>query len=244
VIAGAVVQWALAGNPSKTAPPLPSEPVSDSVPRTQLPPQGIPGAAPVVSPSAVGPRRRHANIVLPQGTFVKTFEVEPFVKGRLVWNYHGDQVSGIVEVESTMAGISATVAIDSEIALSSNGVVFGVITGVQITELKINQQLLAAYSKELPITIGPKSYALIEPIINDLLIDTPFSYQCRMHGNRLTISHCHIGLSGPAAKYAMGVAPYQVSMIQAPAVALEGNYTLMPKKEAEQQKPFDVAPAH
>jgi hypothetical protein len=216
-----LVQWALAGDPIRgtTRPPAfgvaPAEPA---------PP------APVVAPPASG-RRQEAVLAMPRGTFAKVFAVEPFCKGRLVWTYEDDRVSGTIECESEMAGASAELAIESEVALSSSGVVFGVITAVRLTELKINPQMLAGMAESLPVKVGPQIYPLVEPIVNDLLIDMPFSYHCRVRGDRMTISQARIGPSGPMAKYAMVVAPHIAGPIQAPALALEGTYTRVAEKE-------------
>jgi hypothetical protein len=195
-----------------------------------------PPAPPAAEPASG--RRREAVLTMPRGTFAKTFAVEPFCKGRLVWTYEDDRVSGTIECESEIAGISAELAIESEVAMSSSGVVFGVISAVRLTEFKMNPQLLAGMTENMPLKIGPQLYPLIEPIVNDLLVDMPFSYHCRVRGDRITISNARIGPSGPIAKYAMVVAPQIAGPIQAPALALEGTYTRVVEKEGPApQKP-------
>jgi len=217
-----LVRWAFAGEPIG-ANPRPAPPMAVS---SDSPPPATPATG----------RRQEAVLAMPRGTFVKAFAVEPFCKGRLVWNYEDDHVTGTIECESAMAGASAELAVESEIAMSSSGVVFGVITAVRLTDFKLNPQLLAAASEGFPLKVGPEIYPLIEPIVNELLIDMPFSYHCRVRGDRMTISHARIGPSGPLAKYAMVVAPGVAGPIQAPALALEGTYTRLAEKEAPAPK--------
>jgi hypothetical protein len=229
VAAVLAVQWALAGEPALGK----ARPAPGSADKVEVP-------APVADPPVV--RRREAVLAMPRGTFAKAFAVDPFVKGRLVWTYEDDRVSGTIELASEMGGAEAELAIESEVAMSSSGVVFGVITAVRLTELKINPQMLASVSEGLPIKIGPQVYPLVEPIINDLLVDLPFSYQCRVHGDRMTISNARIGPSGPANKYLMVAGPQIVGLLQAPALALEGTYTRGAEKEAPAKNP--APPAH
>jgi hypothetical protein len=250
-LVGAVVigRWSLAQTPAAPGsapayypPPAPDNtlpPPPPDAPATRLPApvrgESVPADAPPM-------RRRQAVLTLPRGIFVKAFEVEPFCKGRLIWNYEDDQVQGTIELESDIAGVSAELAIESEIALSSSGVVFGVITGVKLTDLKVNPQMLAAVAEKFPLKVGPKFYPLIEPLVNEALVDTPFSYQCRVRGDRMTISHVHIGPCGPLVKYTLGMAP-QMAMIQAPAIALEGTYQRVTERNPLIPTKREVPPA-
>ena len=236
-----VVQWTLAQTPRAPRPMAPTEYLPPPPP-TEPTTAPAPVPEPATRIDAPPMRRRQAVLTLPRGTYVKAFEVEPFCKGRLIWNYEDDQVQGTIELESEMAGVSAELAIESEIAMSSSGVVFGVITGVKLTDLKVNPQMLAAVAEKFPLKVGPKFYPLIEPLVNEALVDTPFSYQCRVRGDRMTISHVHIGPCGPLVKYTLGVAP-QMAMVQAPAVALEGTYQRVTERTPLQPKRPGATPA-
>lgn len=232
-----VVRWAFAGEPARgDLHPLQAAAAMGEGTRP------LPPAAAAPEPPPAG-RRQEAVLAMPRGTFVKAFAVEPFCKGRLVWTYEDDRVTGTIEAESAMAGTSAELAVESEVALSSSGVVFGVITAVRLTELKVNPQFLAAAAEHFPLKVGPEFYPLIEPIVNELLVDMPFSYHCRVRGDRMTISQARIGPSGPLAKYAMVVAPGVAGPIQAPALALEGTYTRLAEKEVPApRKPAPASP--
>lgn len=229
-----LVRWAFAGEPVRGTHPLQETAAMGEGTRFP-PPKNVGPDLPPPAPPAVG-RRQEAVLAMPRGTFVKAFAVEPFCKGRLVWTYEDDHVSGTIECESGMAGFSAELAVESEVAMSSSGVVFGVITAVRLSDFKLNPQFLAAAAEGFPIKVGPEIYPLVEPIVNELLIDMPFSYHCRVRGDRMTISQARIGPSGPLAKYAMVVAPGVAGPIQAPALALEGTYTRVAEKEAPAPK--------
>lgn len=237
----ALVPWALAGQfvwGTQRVGPMPVPPADPLDVRAPLPPP-----LPMVIPEPSGNRRREAVLTMPRGTFAKAFALDPFCKGRLVWTYEEDRVSGTIELESEMGGVSVELAIESEVALSSSGVVFGVISAVRLTDFKINAQMMASLTENFPLKVGPQMYPLIEPIINELLIDMPFSYQCRVRGDRMTISNARIGASGPMAKYGLMVAPQIVGIVQAPALALEGTYTRVAEKEVPlPQKPMIVPP--
>ena len=227
----AVVQWSLARDQRNAPAAAAVAPASVVAPLQVAPvavapvPEG--GSSPCTSAARVEnapSRRRQAVLSLPRGTYVKAFEVEPYCQGRIVWAYlDEDQVHGTIQLESELLGVSAELAIDSEIALSSSGVVFGVITGVRLNHVKMNPQALANWMERMPLKVGPKLFPLIEPLVNEALIDTPFSYQCRVREDRLTISHLHIGPCGPVMKYVIGREP-RAALIQAPALAVEGTY--------------------
>jgi hypothetical protein len=227
----AVVQWILARD-QRTAPAASSaSPTSGVAPQHVAPLAVAPVSETGPSPCTVAAgvenapaRRRQAILSLPRGTYVKAFELEPYCQGRIVWAYlEEDRVHGTIQFESELLGVSAELAIDSEIALSSSGVVFGVITGVRLNHVKMNPQALANWIENMPLKVGPKLFPLIEPLVNEALIDTPFSYQCRVREDRLTISHLHIGPCGPVMKYVIGREP-RAALIQAPALAVEGTY--------------------
>jgi RNA polymerase sigma factor (sigma-70 family) len=135
-------------------------------------------------------RRREAVIRLPAGTFVKEVEAAPYGSGRLTWTYEEDRVLGLIEV--SVMGIEVEMATEAEISLSSNGTIYGLVTGVRLNHLRLPDGEQFA---ELKPFVG--LWPAFEPLVNDVMLDLPFSYHFRMQGDRLVISDYRILLAGP-----------------------------------------------
>lgn len=217
-----LAQWASAQPPSR-----------EYAPPSELP---KPVAQAPAKPEPVAPRKVVAAPRIPSGTFVKEFEAEPYGSGRLAWTYADDRVSGVIELDAPMLGGEIELATESEVSMSSNGVIYGVINSVRLNRLRINPELLGDFK------VGPAAYPLVEPLVNDTLVDVPFSYQCRIQGDRITISNYRILLAGPnplGKLYGItggdptgGILTY----FQAINVAIEGTYTLSDGKEAKPRR--------
>ncbi len=93
--------------------------------------------------------------------------------------------------------------------------------------------------------------SVAEPLINDVMVDLPFSYQFRVQGDRLVISNFRMLLAGPnplgklgglmAARGGQEEAGVQVlAYFQALGTAIEGTYVAPDAKEktAPHKKPF------
>lgn len=136
---------------------------------------------------AVPGRRREAVIRMPSGTFSKEVDAAPYGHGRLTWSYEEDRVVGLIE--GSVMGFEFELATEAEISLSSNGTIYGLITGARLTHVRIPDDEKFAELKPF--------IALAEPVINETLVDLPFSYQFRVQGDRLIISNFHALLAGP-----------------------------------------------
>lgn len=177
-----------------------------------------------VRPGAAG-RRREAVIRLPAGTFSKEVEAAPYGHGRLTWTYEEDRVLGLIEA-SVMGG-ELELATEAEVSLSSNGTIYGLITSVRLNHLRLPDSEEFA---ELKPFAG--LYPAIEPLVNETLMDLPFSYQFRIQGDRLVISNFRILLAGPNPLGKLGGLVGRLNgelavlaYFQALGVALEGTYT-------------------
>jgi RNA polymerase sigma factor (sigma-70 family) len=194
-------------------------------------PQAAPKGKEPAKPGVPG-RRREAIIRLPVGTFTKEVDAAPYGSGRLTWTYEEDRVLGLIEA-SVMGG-ELELATEAEISLSSNGTIYGLITGVRLNHLSLPDGKEFA---ELKPFAG--LYPILEPLVNETLMDLPFSYQFRVQGDHLVISNFRILLAGPnplgklgglAAGNGKGELAI-LSYFQALAVALEGTYTSADAKE-------------
>jgi hypothetical protein len=135
-------------------------------------------------------RRREAVIRLPLGTFVKEVDAAPYGSGRITWTYEEDRVVGLIE--ASVMGVEVELATEAEIALSSNGTIFGLLTSTRLNHVRLpNGEQFA----ELQPFVG--LWSAVEPLFNEVLTDLPFSYQFRMQGDRLVISNFRILLAGP-----------------------------------------------
>jgi hypothetical protein len=143
---------------------------------------------------AVPARRREAVISLPLGTFVKEVDVAPYGRGRITWVYEEERVGGLIE--GSVMGFEFELATEAEISLSSNGTIYGLLTNVRVSHLRLpDTGDLADELGELKPFLG--LLPAVEPLINEVLTDLPFSYQFRVQGDRLILSNFRILLAGP-----------------------------------------------
>lgn len=184
---------------------------------------------------AVPGRRREAVIRLPAGTFVKEVDVPQYGSGRVTWTYEEDRVVGLIE--ASVMGVEVELATEAEYSLSRNGTIYGVLTSVHLNHLR------------LPETLAPfKPFVGLinaaEPLINESLMDVPFSYQFRVSGDRLTITNFRILLAGPTPlwKLASLLGDKEKEMLlplaafQALGTAIEGTYTPPEAKDAPRDR--------
>jgi hypothetical protein len=126
-------------------------------------------------------------------------------------------------------GFEFALTTEAEISLSSTGTVYGVLTSVRLTQLKVpNGEEYA----ELKPFVG--LWPVIEPVVNEVCVDMPFSYHCRVQNDRIVISNFRILLSGPnplgklgglfAAKNESNGMVAGLAYFQALGTALEGTY--------------------
>jgi hypothetical protein len=180
-------------------------------------------------PAAPG-RRREAVIRLPVGTFVRTVNAPPWGSGRLTWTYEDERVLG--HVEGSVKGVEFEVTTEAEYSLSSTGTIYGLLTGVQVHHLQLPDDQDFA---ELRPLAGLLPAA--EPLINEVLLDLPFSYQFRVQGDRLVISNFRMLLAGPnplgklGGLMAQGRGLEPLAYFQALGAAVEGTYTASDGKE-------------
>jgi RNA polymerase sigma factor (sigma-70 family) len=184
-------------------------------------------------------RRLTAVIRLPSGTFVKEVSVKPYGSGRLTWTYEGERVKGLIE--GSGMGFEVELATEAEISLSSNGTIYGLITSVELRHLSLPE------GKELgELKALEGLWTAAEPLVNDVMLDLPFSYHFRAQGDRLILSNFRILLAGPNPFGKLGgalggmkeLAP--LAYFQALSTALEGTYTAEEKDRppANRRAPF------
>jgi RNA polymerase sigma factor (sigma-70 family) len=172
-------------------------------------------------------RRSEAIIRLPVGTFIKEIEADPYGEGRVVWTYEDDRVIG--SIEGSVMGFEFALATEAEISLSSSGTVYGILTSVRLTQLKVpNGEEFAQVKPFLGL------WPAIEPLVNEVCVDMPFSYHCRVQNDRIVISNFRILLAGPnplgkigglAAGQGSGNELFAgLAYFQALGTALEGTY--------------------
>jgi RNA polymerase sigma factor (sigma-70 family) len=184
-------------------------------------------------PGSIG-RRREAVIRLPVGAFVKEVDAAPHGSGRLTWTYEDERVLG--HLEGTALGGEIDLSIEAEYSLSSSGTIYGLITAFRLNHLKLPDGDQFA---ELKPYLG--LWSAVEPLVNDVMIDLPFSYQFRMQGDRLVISNFRMLLAGPNPFGKLGgilgnnnQEPLVVlAYFQALGTAIEGTYTAVDPKEKQ-----------
>jgi hypothetical protein len=170
-------------------------------------------------------RRREAVIKMPVGTFVKDMDVGMYGSGRLTWTFEDDKVHGTIE--AGVMGVEVELQTEAEISLSSNGTIYGIVTGVELVHVKV-----AAGGELGELGEYAKFAKLAEPLINETLTDLPFSYQFRIRGDKLTILNYRMLLAGPNPLGKLGgvLAGEEggfgvLSYFQAISIAVEGTYT-------------------
>jgi hypothetical protein len=176
-------------------------------------------------------RRREAVIRLPVGTFVKEVEAQPYGSGRLTWTYEEDRVQG--HIEASVMGGEADISIETEHALSSNGTIYGIVTAFRLNHIKLPDGEQFA---EIKPYLG--LWPAVEPLVNEVMLDLPFSYQFRMQSDRLVITNFRILLAGPnplGKLGGLGLGPNEafaaLAAFQALGTALEGTYLAADSKE-------------
>lgn len=175
------------------------------------------------APAGVPGRRREAVIRLPSGTFTKEVDAAPYGHGRLTWTYEEDRVLGLIEA-SVMGG-EIELATEAEYSLSSNGTIYGLITGIRLNHLRLPDSEEFAELKQFT-----GLWSAVEPLVTETLIDLPFSYQFRVQGDHLVITNFRILGAGPNPLGKLGGLLggnefIIVSGFQALGLALEGTYT-------------------
>lgn len=170
-------------------------------------------------------RRREATVKMPVGTFVKDMDAGEYGSGRLTWTFEDDKVFGTIE--ASVMGVEVELRTEAEVSLSSNGTIYGVVTGIELVHVKV-----AAAGELGDLGVYVKFAKLAEPLINETLTDLPFSYQFRVSGDKLTILNYRTLLAGPnplgklggvlgGGDNGLGVLSY----FQAIGMAVEGTYT-------------------
>jgi RNA polymerase sigma factor (sigma-70 family) len=226
-----VRHWALAdGGESRVALQLPGKE------REPANPPAAGGKEPVkgeeVKPAPTG-RRREAVIRLPAGAFVKEVDAAPYGSGRLTWTYEEERVQGLIE--GSVMGVEFELATEAEYSLSSTGVIYGLLTSVKLNHLRLPDGEQFA---ELKPFVG--LWPAVEPLVNEVIVDLPFSYHFRVQGDRLVISNFRILLAGPnplgklgglAMKDGNNEAFVALAAFQALGTALEGTYTAADARE-------------
>jgi RNA polymerase sigma factor (sigma-70 family) len=196
-------------------------------------------------PGPVG-RRREALIRLPAGAFVKEVDAAPYGSGRLTWTYEEERVLGLIE--GSVMGCEFELATEAEYSLSSTGTIYGLITSVRLNHLRLPDGEEFARLKPF---VG--LWSAVEPLVNETLLDLPFSYQFRLQGERLVITNFRILLAGPnplgklgglaggaAGSNDLAGVVVGVAYFQALGTALEGTYTAADAKDrpAPKRRPF------
>src|SRR5262249_45269296 len=126
----------------------------------------------------------------------------------------------------SVMGVEFELATEAEFSLSSSGTIYGLVTSVRLNHVRLSDQFA-----EMQPFAG--LWPVIEPLVNDVLLDLPFSYQFRVQGDRLIITNYRILLAGPnplgkvggmmakdGANEALGMLAY----FQAVGTAIEGTY--------------------
>lgn len=217
------------GTDARTAQRLPRDAARDKDGEEPIHAAAKNDAKTVEAPIGAPGRRREAVIRLPSGAFIKEVDAAPYGHGRLTWTYEEDRVLGVIEA-SVMGG-EIELSTEAEYALSSNGTIYGLITGVRLNHLRLPDREDFAELKQFT-----GLWSAVEPLVTETLIDLPFSYQFRVQGDHLVITNFRILLAGPNPLGKLGgLVAGEVGLVhtgfQALGVALEGTYTAGDGKE-------------
>jgi RNA polymerase sigma factor (sigma-70 family) len=198
-------------------------------------------------PGAPG-RRREAVIRLPVGAFVKEVDAAPYGSGRLTWTYEDERVLGLIE--GSVMGVEFELATEAEYSLASNGTIYGIITSVRLNHLRLPDG--EEFAKVKPF-VG--LWPAVEPLVNEVIVDVPFSYHFRVQGDRLVISNFRILLAGSTGKLGLLAAAdidkegakdvlEVLVAFQALGTAFEGTYISADAKEkpAPNKRPLFMKP--
>jgi RNA polymerase sigma factor (sigma-70 family) len=183
-------------------------------------------------------RRTEAVIKAPSGTFHKKIDAAPYGTGLMIWEFQDEKILGRIEASlPAFGGIEFELVTEAEYSLSSNGTIYGVVTGAKVTHLKMPAELKGADGM---LALLP----LAEPLLNEVLTDLPFSYQFRLAGDRLTILNYRALLAGPNPFGKTGLfaglggggdnATALLGYFQVLGTAIEGTYTA---NDAEKPEP-------
>jgi RNA polymerase sigma factor (sigma-70 family) len=178
-------------------------------------------AEPGKQPGKAG-RRREAVIRVPSGTFVKEVDAKSYGSGRLVWTYEDERIVGLIE--GSVMGFEFELATEAEYSLSSNGTIYGILTSVRLNHLRLPE---GKDFEELRPFGG--LWSAVEPLVTETLLDLPFSYRFRLHGDRLVITNFRMLLAGPNPLGKLGALAGQkefavLAYFQALGTAFEGTY--------------------
>jgi len=242
----ALGQWAVADGPKRATP----EPAAAAGPAAVGAFVGR-AAAPADAEPPVPGGRREAVIRMPVGTFVKEVDVPPYGSGRITFTYEADRVHA--KYELAVMGGELEFTTEAEVSMASTGTIYGVLTGFQVTKVKLPPEMRAEPIAGIDFV---KAWPLVEPIVNDVMTDLPFSYTVRQKGDALMIQHFRVLLAGPnplgklggfaaaGQNEAFGVLAY----FQAIGTAIEGTYSQAdpdkesPKKGRPMTKPLMSRP--
>jgi hypothetical protein len=128
--------------------------------------------------------------------------------------------------------------------MASNGTIYGIVTGFKVTHVKLPAEMKGEFAGVDLV----KAWPLVEPLVNDVMTDLPFSYSFRLVGDRLTILNYRILLAGPNPLGKIGGltggrnndAFAAIAYFQALGTAIEGSYTVVDadhEKEAPKKRP-------
>ena len=157
----------------------------------------------------------------------------------MTWTYEEDRVLGLIE--ASVMGVEVEFATEAEYSLSSNGTIYGLLTGVKLNHLR-----LPAGEEFANIQPFVGLWSLVEPLFSEMLLDLPFSYRFRVQDDRLVITNFRILLAGPnplgkvgglLGKDSEGGIFQALVCFQALGTALEGTYVLEDGKEKERSAP-------
>jgi RNA polymerase sigma factor (sigma-70 family) len=176
-------------------------------------------------PAAGG--RREAVIRMPVGTFVKEVDIPPYGSGRITFTYETDRVHS--KYELAVMGGELEFTTEAEVSMASTGTIYGVLTAFKVTHIKLPAEMKAEMLGGIDLA---KAWPLVEPLVNDVVTDLPFSYSVRQSGDSLTIQHFRILLAGPNPLGKVGglsvggnAGPWAaLAYFQAIGTALEGTY--------------------
>jgi hypothetical protein len=137
-------------------------------------------------------------------------------------------------------GVEVELATEAEFSLSSNGTLYGLLTSV-----KLNHVRLPAGGEFAEIQPYIGLWSVVEPIFSEMLLDLPFSYRFRLHGDRLVITNFRMLLAGPNPLGKAGGlvggggdgAFAVMAGFQALGTAFEGTYALDDGKEKAPARP-------
>jgi hypothetical protein len=184
-------------------------------------------AKPEAAPkTATAGRRREAVIKIPAGTYVKDMDVGTYGSGRLTWTFEEEKVLGTIE--ANVMGVDVELRTEAEYSMSSTGTIYGIVTHVELTRLKVGGGALGMLGE---FGEYAKLVKLAEPLLIEMMTDLPFSYQFRVSGNKLTILNFRTLLAGPNPLGKVGGVVgggdsglAVLSAFQTISVALEGTY--------------------